>query len=365
MLPRKLSENLCSLKPNEDRLAFVFKIYIDEKHLRIKRFELFEAIINSKKRYTYEMVDYLFANPPFAKEDKNIFSFLVPLSKLTQKIRAKRLQKGFDFSNAQIRLELDKNLNLISTYKEEQTLSHKIIEECMLLANKSAATFFDNGIFRVHLPPDFKSLNNLKKELQEIGIEFNFYDDIHESIKDVQLQAEKLNIKEQVDMLIIRSLKRAEYSYNNSSHFGLGFERYTHFTSPIRRYSDLILHRFLKTIIFYSKKETAYLKSILPFICEDITKLEEEATKVEWDYEDRVYARWAEKNINNIYEGILVDLHPNKDYIIKLDDTIKGARIFAKRTHQEFHLFERVKVKIISSDIITTRIKGEIQNFKD
>jgi ribonuclease R len=233
----------------------------------------------------------------------------------------------------------------------------------MLLANKSAATFFDKGIFRVHLPPDFKSLNNLKKELQEIGIEFDFYNDIHESIKNVQIQAKDLHIQDQVDMLIIRSLKRAEYSYNNSSHFGLGFERYTHFTSPIRRYSDLILHRLLKTIIFYSKKETTYLKSILPFICEDITKLEEEATKTEWDYEDRVYARWAEKNIGNIYEGILIDLHPNKDYIIKLDDTIKGARVFAKRTNQEFHLFEKVKVKIISSDIVTTKIKAIVQKI--
>jgi len=361
MLPRNLSENLCSLNPNEDRLAFVFKMKLDEKHTRIKSFELFEAIINSKRRYTYERVDEILEGANKDEIDEKIFDFLTPLISLTQKFREKRLKNGFDFKNEEIRMQLDSELNLVSTYKEEQTISHQLVEECMLLANKCAATFFNKGIFRTHLPPDFKGLNKLKKELRWLGIEFNFYDDLHEAIKEVQEESERLNIRNQVDMLIIKSLKRAEYSYKNFGHFGLGFQSYTHFTSPIRRYSDLILHRLLKTIIYQNNKEKKYLNTILPLICEEVTKLENETTKVEWSYKDRVYARWAKNNIDKICEAFIVDAHPRKDYILKLDTPIAGARVFAKReNNKEFNLFEKVQLKITSSDIITTKIEGQI-----
>ncbi|MDQ1340055.1 MAG: ribonuclease, partial [Campylobacterota bacterium] len=224
MLPRELSENLCSLVENQDRLSFVFKIKLNKETLEIQNYELFEAVINSKKRYTYERVDEIFEGGKKDKKDEEFFEFLKPLSQITEKIRKKRLLKGFDFDNVEIRLEMDEELNLVSTYEEKQTLSHRIIEECMLLANKCAAAYFNEGIFRIHQAPDGKSIKQLIESLKEIGIEPRFHDNIHDMIIEVQKEAAKLDLKSQVDSLIIRSLKRAEYSYQNFGHFGLGFD---------------------------------------------------------------------------------------------------------------------------------------------
>jgi len=359
MLPRELSENLCSLKENEQRLSFVFKIKLNKETLEVQKYELFEAVIKSKRRYTYERVDEIFQGAKKDAKDSDFFSFLEPLAEITERIRKRRLMRGFDFENVEIRMELDEKLNLVSTYEETQTLSHRLIEECMLLANKCAATYFNEGIFRIHQAPEGKSIKQLTDSLKEIGIEPKFYDNIHEMIQEVQKEAIKLDLKPQVDALIIRSLKRAEYNYMNFGHFGLGFDNYTHFTSPIRRYSDLILHRLLKTIINNDRKMERHILSQLPFITDDVSSMERIVTKIEWDYEDRVYARWAEKNIGKVFEAVVVDLHPEKDSIVKLDDTIKGARIFVKNKGEDYTLFDRAKIKITNSNIATTRISGE------
>lgn len=359
MLPRELSENLCSLVPDQERLSFVFKIKLNKENYQIVKYDLFEAIIRSKRRYTYERVDEIFEGGEKDAKDEQFFTFLEPLSKITETIREARLSRGFDFDNAEIRLHLDEELNLVSTDKEVQTLSHRVIEECMLLANRCAASYFNEGIFRIHEAPDGKSMKQLTESLLEVGIEPVFHDNVYDMIAEVQEKAEKLGVKEQVDALIIRSLKRAEYNYLNKGHFGLGFDNYTHFTSPIRRYSDLILHRLLKAIIYRDGKLERYILSQLPFLTEDISDLERKTTKVEWEYEDRVFARWAEKNIGKEFEAVIVDLHPTKDTVVKLDDTIAGARIFVKKGNNEHALFERVKIRITGSNIATTRISGE------
>lgn len=359
MLPRELSENLCSLVPDEERLSFVFKIKLSKEGYQIVKYDLFEAVIRSKRRYTYEQVDEIFEGGKKDAKDESFFGFLEPLAKITESIRANRLSKGFDFENAEIRMNLDEELNLLSTEKEEQTLSHRLIEECMLLANRCAASYFNEGIFRIHEAPDGKSMKQLSESLIEVGIEPVFHDNVYDMIAEVQDKAVRLGVKEQVDSLIIRSLKRAEYNYLNKGHFGLGFDNYTHFTSPIRRYSDLILHRLLKAIIYRDGKLERYILSNLPFLTEDISALERKTTKAEWDYEDRVFARWAEKHIGEEFEAVIVDLHPTKDTVVKLDDTIAGARIFVKKGKEERALFERVKVRLTRSDIATTRISGE------
>ena len=359
MLPRELSENLCSLNPNVDRLSFVFQIKLNKETLQIQKYDLYEAIIRSKRRFNYEEVDAIFDAGSIPQEDRPFFDFLTPLSRITESIRARRLEGGFDFRNVETRLILDEKLDLVATFKEEQTLSHRVIEECMLLANRCAASYFNEGIFRTHEAPDAKSIRQLSDSLKEIGIEPRFHDNIHDMIIDVQTQAEKLDLKEQVDALIIRSLKRAEYNYLNRGHFGLGFTHYTHFTSPIRRYSDLILHRLLKSIIYRDGKLERYILSQLPFLTEDISALERKTTKIEWDYEDRAYARWAEKNIGKVFDATVADVQTGKDTVVKIDGEIAGARVFVKSKGFDYQLFDKVKVTITAADIATTRIKGE------
>lgn len=358
MLPRSLSENICSLKPNVDRLAFVFKITLEPKSLKPKKEELMEGIINSKKRYNYDQIDLFLQKKvkEMTETDKQIMEYLLPLFELTKELRKARLQNGFEFRSSEIRMQLDSEQNLISTRVEKETPSHGLIEDCMLLANKAASKRLTRGIFRTHDDPTYDKLQELLDNLAEIGIEVDFITNIPKMIREIQEKADTLDIREEVDKLIIRSQKKAKYESENRGHFGLGFKSYTHFTSPIRRYSDLVLHRLLKADMNHDKKRFNFLLANIDKICEQVSLLERESDKVAWDYMDRKYARWAEQHKGEDFEAIVTSV--DRTVIAKLDEEIKGARLFLLDTDLE--LFERVLVKIVEADIPSAKIYAKV-----
>ena len=357
MLPRELSENICSLKENEDRLAFVFKIKFDE-NARVVDEYLFEAIIKSKRKYSYERIDE-FLSGDFSQSDeldKELLKWIMPLYKVTEKLKRERLKDGLEFESDEIRMKLE-NQKLSSIKVERETPSHGLIEDCMLLANKAAANMIDFGVFRVHDRPSFKTFNELLMDLAPLGITApQKSKNIKQEIKAIQAQAKNLGISQFVDKMIIRSQKQAIYSATNEGHFALGFEKYTHFTSPIRRYSDLTLHRLLKAIIQKNDKFKKFILNNIESLVLKISELERESMKVEWDFYDRKFARWASENIGKEFDCVITD--KKQPPIAKLDDELKGARIFLE--HGNFELFEKVKVKIISVNIATTKIKGKV-----
>jgi len=358
MLPRSLSENICSLKPDVDRLAFVFKITLDKDSFEPVKEELIDAIIHSKRRYTYEEIDS-FLEGDFSKQkeiDKTILKSLLPLNDFMNKIRQKRLKDSFEFRSSDTRMLVDENQNLKSTRIEKETASHSLVEDCMLLANKAGAKKLEYGIFRNHGEPTTSKIEKLLDDLAYIGINERFNPDIPRLIKQLQEKAEEMNIREEVDKLIIRSQQKAVYEPQNKGHFGLGFERYTHFTSPIRRYSDLTLHRLLKADLKHDKKRKEFLLKEIDSLCENISSLERESDKVAWDYMDRKFARWAFERVGENVKAIVTDV--TKNPIAKLDDEIVGARIFL--LDDEAELFERVIIKIVEADIATGRIWAKI-----
>ncbi len=358
MLPRSLSENICSLKPRVDRLAFVFKIKLDKKTLNVEKEELLEAVINSKKRYNYDQIDLFLQNNFNGTDetDREILNFLLPLFKLTKRLKEQRLKSGFEFRTSEIRMKLDKDGNLLSTRVESETPSHGLIEDCMLLANKAASKRIKRGIFRTHEDPSYDKLQNLLDTIAQIGIEVDFMSDIPKMIRKIQKKADDLGVSEEVDRLIIRSQKKAKYESQNRGHFGLGFDSYTHFTSPIRRYSDLILHRLLKADKKGDKKRFNFLLSDIDSVCEQVSKLERESDKVAWDFMDRKYARWASVHVGEDFEAIVTTIE--KSVTAKLDDEIKGARFFL--LDDDLELFERVLVKIVEADIPTSKIYAKV-----
>ncbi len=359
MLPRSLSENLCSLKPNEDRLAYVYKLHLDTKTFEVKKEELIDAIICSKKRYTYDQIDKYLEND-FSNSnhvDKDILKFLLPLWELLQKIRKKRLQSGCDFSSLEVRMKLDKNHNLISTTYEQETPSHKLIEDAMLLANKAAAKSFKRGIFRVHDKPSLDSINEMLNDLETIGIYANSEVNIYKQIQNLQLQAKEKDIKAEVDKLIIQAQQKAIYHHENRGHFGLGFTHYTHFTSPIRRYSDLMVHRLLKAINKNDKKQSEFLLKDIDVIALKISELERESVKVAWDFMDRKYARWALDHVGERLKATIVDTKRDPIAIVN-DEKIVGMRVFL--TDFDTDLFEKVEIELLQSDIKTTKIIAKI-----
>jgi len=356
MLPRELSENICSLKENEDRLALIFKIKFDENNNVINE-ELIEGIINSKRKYSYETIDKFLDNKGEKDEiDERILSWLFPLYEITTHLKQQRLQNGLEFFSDEVKMELDENGELKKVKIEAETPSHGLIEDCMLLANKAAAKMIDFGIFRVHTSPKKKDINALLNDLIPFGIDVKLEEDIIKTFKNIQKEASHLGIKKYIDKMIIKTQQQAKYEAFNDGHFALGFERYTHFTSPIRRYSDLTLHRLLKSIIHNNKKFEKFILRNIESLVVKISELEREAMNVEWDFYDRKFARWAQKNINKTVKAIVIDT--KSPPIAKIEDEIVGARIFLKKDNVS--LLQNIYVKITKVNIATTKIKGEI-----
>ena len=353
MLPRTLSENICSLRPDEPRLAFTFKISLNDD-LSVKKEELFSAIIKSKKRFTYNEVDKILENKSGCEQ--GILDWLLPLHKITQRLKQIRLKKGFDFRSKELKMSLNDDGLIASTHFESETPSHALIEDCMLLANKAAAKMISKGIFRNHAPADIKKINFLLDDLAALGIEAQYESDLTAMIAKIQSKANELGIREDADKLIIKAQKRAEYSHTSSGHFGLGFETYTHFTSPIRRYSDLTLHRLLKAQLAKDDKLYNYLLEGIEATCEELNIKEREADKVAFDFMDRKFARWAEQNIGKDFICYISEI--SEPLIARLDDELKGARIILPNF--TCPLLTRVRVRIISSDIASAKIIGKV-----
>jgi len=359
MLPRALSENICSLKPEVDRLAFVYKITIDQKNVKVIKEEMIEAIIHSKRRYTYDKID-LFLEGDFDQKDvidDKILEYLLPLNRLLEKFRFLRLQNGCEFRSTDYSMTLDANQNLIDIKEEHETPSHSLIEDAMLLANKAAAHAFERGIFRVHSEPSSERIEEMMDDLAIIGIYSESSGDIYDTIKSLQKSADEKDLRQEVDKLIIRAQKQAIYSHENLGHFGLGFEHYTHFTSPIRRYSDLIVHRLLKAIKNRDKKLQEYILKNIEITASKVSELERESAKVAWDYMDRKYARWAKENEGAILTATIVE--SEKTPIAKFNEGVMiGARVFL--IDSDVELFEHVKVEILESHITLAKIIGTI-----
>ena len=361
MLPRELSENICSLKPKVDRLAFVAKIELDRNTLKPLKEEFFEAIIHSKHRFNYDDIDKIIDNngSEATGKVKEILHYLLPLYNITKRLRKERLKDGFDFRSEEIKITLDADHLLKSTEIETGTPSHSLIEECMLLANQAAAKRFEgdgDSIFRIHEPPQLSRIEQLLTELAAIGLYVQEYEDSPSLIRAIQKEAEKMGLASEVDAMVIKSLRQASYSAYNVGHFGLGFRHYSHFTSPIRRYSDLILHRLIKTQLRQDEEEASYLLRNIDPLCVRVSELEREATKCEWDFRDRKFARWAEKEIGSFFEAEVIEAGESAKAVLKGD--IQGVTVHLKGDN--LLLFDKIRVMITEVNIAQAIIMAEL-----
>lgn len=350
MLPFELSNELCSLKPEVDRLAYVFKIHLHLETLDVEKSELFEAVINSKKRFTYGRIDRVLQNKfdQFDEIQKTIFDSLLKLYDITKKLKKKRLKTGFDFRSDEFRLNLDSEQKLLDTTLETSSPSHSLIEECMLLANVEASKRLHGfGIFRIHDEPTPNAIQKLLDEAYYLGIKIKNKSDIHATVTHLQKKAKHTPFVKQIDEMIIHAQIQARYSEKRAGHFGLGFESYSHFTSPIRRYADLVLHRILKT---------NKIPNDIDDICQSISTTERRINELVWDFEDRKYSRWAEQNKGKKIECEIVD---TERHIAESKKEILGLRIYILNYKGE-KLFSKVNIKIKEVDLLEKKIYGEL-----
>jgi len=363
MLPRELSENICSLKPKVDRLAFVAKITLELDSLKPLKEEFFEAIIHSKHRFNYDTVDGILANGYTGDDEtiKRILHWLLPMHKITQHLRKARLKHGFDFRSEEVKLTIDDAHELVSTEIETGTPSHSLIEECMLLANQAAAKRFNgdgDSIFRIHEPPQLSKIEALLSELAAIGLYVEEYEESPDLIRAIQKEAQKMGLAAEVDAMIIKSLRQASYSSHNVGHFGLGFSHYSHFTSPIRRYADLILHRLIKTQLRQDEEEAEYLLRNIEPLCVRVSELEREATKAEWDFRDRKFARWAARNKGGFYEAEVIEAGESAKAILKDPSAPQGITVNLRG--EGIMLFDRIRIMITEVNIPQVVIMAEL-----
>ncbi len=351
MLPSSLSEELCSLKEGVNRYAYVFKIFLD-KNNSVRKSQNFEALINSHKKFAYETIDLFLEDKIKASSsiEEEIFEYIKPLYEISKNIRFKRLKTGYDFRTNEYRQVLDKNLELQSIVVESSTASHALVEECMLLANIEASKKINTlGIYRIHEEPSFSNISKLVDDVNILGLKVKVGNSVHDTIQKIQEKARNTSLLAEVDELIIQAQTQAKYSSKNLGHFGLGFKSYSHFTSPIRRYSDLVLHRMLKT---------KQIPSLIVDICEHISVQERKVNLLVWDLEARKYARWAQNHIGEEFKAQIVDAERG---IAKFCDVMPNLRVFIDNfTGQK--LFLKIKVIIKSSDIITKRIEASIKH---
>lgn len=358
MLPFELSSGICSLKENKVRLAMVWKIMLD-KNAQVQKSELLEAFIQSHANVSYENIES-FLQGHKSILPKGIQKWLKAYLPYVKKHRATRLQYGYEFQSNEIKLELDEYQNISSWHKHKHTLAHSIIEESMLLANVQSALMLINnaqqGIFRIHPPPKEERIQLLLWEFNNMGFDLPPKLSLHSLICAIQSQAKESDMAEVLDDMIIKSFAKATYSTANIGHFGLGFESYTHFTSPIRRYSDLIVHRILKSIL-HKDKSLPYQLEGLKALTQEINMKEKQVRHIEQDFYQRKMLAFAQKLLESTKPLICSALVINEDsYAIALD-TLPHIKIALSHSFERYKL---VRVQIEKVDLLCGYVQGKV-----
>ena len=328
MLPPELSNGLCSLVEGESRLSFSVLIELDTE-AKVQSVNFKKTVIKSNARLTYEEVQDFFDGGRLPLGKRKLERDLKRLLTLSQTLRQERLNQGaldFDFTEAKVDFGQDDEVQIIPIRSNH---ARQLIEEFMLLANRLVAKELDEkstpGLFRVHEEPSEKKLEELQKSLAKLGYTIDLPNYEPKTLQEIIRQAADKPEKELVNTLLLRSLKQARYSHDNLGHFGLAFENYLHFTSPIRRYPDLVVHRILglklKRKLTEKLKEHYYSK--LPELAEHVSDLERSAEKAERELTRYYQALWAKERLGETFEGTISGVN-SFGFFVALPNGVEG-----------------------------------------
>lgn len=289
MFPKEISNGICSLNPDEDKLSFTCEMEIDQNG-KVVDSETYKSVIKSVRRMTYTNVNRMIAGEEEAlKEYSDIKDMVMEMLELSKIIRQVKYNRGsIDFDLPEIKLILDEDGKVKYIKNRERGESERIIEDFMIAANETVAEklFWMEipSVYRTHEKPDPERIKNLNETLSKFKYRIHSLDEIHpKKFQKIIEDSKERGINLLVHKLILMALKQARYTVDNLGHFGLASGYYTHFTSPIRRYADLTVHRILNSVLhgYPSKKVIAKNAEELPQICTHISKTERSAMKIE------------------------------------------------------------------------------------
>lgn len=335
MLPHILSNGVCSLNENEDRLTLTCEMEIDQNG-DIVSSSVYESVINSKMRMSYNGVHAVLNNLELknGEDIKKYEPFTDKLNEmlvLSNLIRHKRHDNGaIEFNFKESKIIVDENCKPLEIKEYERFESHKMIEDFMIAANVSVATeFFYREVpflYRTHEPCDSEKMKELSYILSAFSLNLNIKNDLHP--KKIQQLLESIVGKPYqfiVEKLVLRSMKQARYTTECLGHFALALKHYTHFTSPIRRYSDLQIHRIIKEVLSgkFNIDRSIHYNSILKNVAEKTSTCERVAIDCERDVDDMKKCEFMADKIGEVYKGIVSSV-TNFGFYVALDNTIEG-----------------------------------------
>ena len=382
MLPEKLCNNVCSLRPNEEKLTFSAVFEMDD-NAHIYSHWIGKTIIKSCRRYAYEEVQAMIEGGEGDYKDE-----ILTFNQLATKLREKRMAEGsLNFHSEEVKFVLDENGKPIDTYIRVQNESHELIEDFMLLANRTVAETFGKPdspwknctfVYRVHDEPNPEKLNNFLRLISRLGytMDISTRSKLVKSYNKLFDDVEGKGEKNLIETVAIRTMAKAVYSTENIGHYGLSFDYYTHFTSPIRRYPDLMVHRLIERYLLQNQGSVD--KKEYDEYCVHTSEMEKQAEEMERQSVKYKQAEYLQDKIGHVFDGLIsgvskwgiyVELKDNKcEGLVRYDDMPDdfyyldedNFRVIGQESGRVLQLGDEVTVLVKAVDLLKRQMDFEL-----
>lgn len=393
MLPHRLSNGICSLNPKVDRLTMSCEMEFDEQ-MKVVKHDVFTSVIRTKERMTYSDVRKIVED-----EDPGLLERYAPLiddfrlmKELAMKLRDARMRRGaVDFDFEESKIIVDENGKAIDIVKRERSVAEQIIEEFMLAANETVAEHFHwlkvPFLYRIHEDPDPEKLQNFMAFAANFGYHVKGRgNSVHpRALQDLLEQIQGTKEQTVISTMMLRSMKQAKYDAESTGHFGLAAEFYSHFTSPIRRYPDLVIHRVMREVIenggALTEKRHEYLASRMPEIAQQSSERERVAVEAERDTEQLKKAEFMQDKVGEEFDAMVSSV-TSFGMFIELENTVEGLirlsalsddyyhfdeahmALIGERTSKVFRIGDEVKIRVAKVNMDDHTIDFELVDMK-